>query len=1383
MDTPKIRHLDDQLEKLNSAAHCATKFKLESLSLAEAAKDVVVQLRAQADASQSDHDEDLQQRLAQAAEAMGYAARKVESYSKSLFTTQAKADKKFQEIMQSFKKYSTPLSEGKRVFASQTVLKCKGNVCCLSFVPGVLADPFIYLWVGQAQLVEIWSSGNDAAPKQEFPLTKGLTITAMAASQDVDDNVVWTGHFSGQVWIHTSTVYWLASCEQLTAPVVAICLERNRRAWVCTAASQILLLEAVVSPPTPGEQIEARVNVLSKLFNCNIGLDTPHMSKMLAVVCCHLVQNYLLVSTNDSYIRLYDAPGEKELKSCETPRLALFSHKCRLDGKDAVCNVMTSMVWRRRRESGTNHFGAAREAWRLLTGHHNGQVLVWEIGAEKRELKLLFALTAPGGPVRNLVVVEERHILLVGVETGRLLLVLLPYPGQETSIGMCPTPDKPFVIKQPQQGFQAHRTSLAGLSYWGGSIATYGKSGNVRIWELLTLLEMAAGTSEAFAAVLRGNHTSFMLRGGGAQPPIMDNFSQRSIADVVDRTSASNRVDVVAELGVASFTQTFGERAQAATEHTAPEVVHELSAARAASDVLPEAHHLSPQPPTPTAGASNTMPLSEPQTPKAITELTRVVPDPAKVATTNAHSEPAPLDISLSVLTSAQSTVPGKPSGSPVKLTKPTMPDMSQTRDELLIPRQDIQLIEVIGSGSEGKVWLSKWHGQDVAVKEVHMGTGNKLQLLSSSTSCERSTATDSLMKEVYMLSKLTQHPNIVRFFGVAIDSEECEVKRPPGIVMEYYSMGSLYNLIELARDGDANAIRVMSWPRPLDMLLSVAAGMAYLHSKNCVHGDLRSPNLFVDKSQRNGRSQVSLKVGDFGFAKLLGDDTSIAASKITNPRWMSPEALEHGVLSKEADVYSFGICMWEILTWGVPFENLMTFQVMMAIVMSDTRPEIPEDLDKRNTQGLDLGRYKALMESCWCRDPKKRPSFKEIIDKLSVMKNWKGVQAMWQKIRVVKDWQSLVATNQQENKQGKQGIDNWMTHMAQGGQEGASDNGADWANAVNLGAEESRTWSQALMGMGQAKDGQEWSDLVTGGMGVPPSGADAAADLWGSSLMTTNNAEDKLAQVLNVTAEDEDLDVQSFHPPTSVEANYPDIRQDPVLVSLSNYQKSVEMFLHKQLEGMDLKDLKASSSSTISSPAVSGTSEPVGKEDRPAPAPKPAPQGPAPPPIDFSMPAMAPPPLGLSTPTMPAPATEASAASLYPTVVVPVSTTFGGPPAASTEAAPPPSFYPSIQPVDDKFFGTPGGAAKPAASVPAPAAPAAAATAEAPSSGKVKTPFAGLDFSMLLADDEEEEEAAGSAPTPTVSAPAGAPYKPSGKNSSPWANVAVAIAVNDEEH
>lgn len=102
-----------------------------------------------------------------------------------------------------------------------------------------------------------------------------------------------------------------------------------------------------------------------------------------------------------------------------------------------------------------------------------------------------------------------------------------------------------------------------------------------------------------------------------------------------------------------------------------------------------------------------------------------------------------------------------------------------------------------------------------------------------------------------------------------------------------------------------------------------VVQGMLQLHSHRppILHRDLKSPNLLVDKHWR-------CKIADFNLSRVM--ETTAVMSSITanNPRWLAPEVITRQEYSKAADIFSFGIILWELLVWRLPWEELGPFQV-----------------------------------------------------------------------------------------------------------------------------------------------------------------------------------------------------------------------------------------------------------------------------------------------------------------------------------------------------------------------------------------------------------------------------------------------------------------------
>ncbi|KAG2495761.1 hypothetical protein HYH03_006010 [Edaphochlamys debaryana] len=299
----------------------------------------------------------------------------------------------------------------------------------------------------------------------------------------------------------------------------------------------------------------------------------------------------------------------------------------------------------------------------------------------------------------------------------------------------------------------------------------------------------------------------------------------------------------------------------------------------------------------------------------------------------------------------------------------------------------DLRLIDPIGQGAEGTVWRGRWHHIDVAVKEMHPKTASFDKLvsiakdLSSPESARSNEVLAGVIKEVSALMDLGQHPNIIRFVGVCAE--------PPRIVTEYYKMGSLFSLLKEARAGNMRTREKLSWGKRLVMLQDIAAGMAYLHSRNYIHGDLRSPNVFVTEDQH-------LKIGDFGFARILGntqDPDAGVPARLTNPRWQAPEvyAMTNAQATTAADVYSFGIIMYEMLTYANPYDDVAddTTVMMRHMMTPEWRPRLPQDERLPVPPNVHLQAFKALMQDCWAVDPSDRPAFHKIAERLMALIRW----------------------------------------------------------------------------------------------------------------------------------------------------------------------------------------------------------------------------------------------------------------------------------------------------------------------------------------------------------------------------------------------------------
>jgi len=155
-------------------------------------------------------------------------------------------------------------------------------------------------------------------------------------------------------------------------------------------------------------------------------------------------------------------------------------------------------------------------------------------------------------------------------------------------------------------------------------------------------------------------------------------------------------------------------------------------------------------------------------------------------------------------------------------------------------------------------------------------------------------------------------------------------------------------------------------------MATDTAKGMSWLHSmkpEKVLHRDLKSPNILVDKNYQ-------VKVADFGLSQLLPEgvgDRDVNRMK-GSPLWNAPEVLRRETFTEKADVYSFAICLWELISRKSPFSsyNIKNVDELKELVCNQgLRPRIPE----RTSQPII-----DLLNSCWAQDPADRPSFDVIV-------------------------------------------------------------------------------------------------------------------------------------------------------------------------------------------------------------------------------------------------------------------------------------------------------------------------------------------------------------------------------------------------------------------
>lgn len=241
-----------------------------------------------------------------------------------------------------------------------------------------------------------------------------------------------------------------------------------------------------------------------------------------------------------------------------------------------------------------------------------------------------------------------------------------------------------------------------------------------------------------------------------------------------------------------------------------------------------------------------------------------------------------------------------------------------------------------LGSGQYGVVWQGLWRKRKrVAVKVLKPGSMSKK---------------DFLVEACIM--KTLHHRNLVTLYAI------CSKEEPIYIIQEFAVGGCLLDYLRRTRKQE-------TFPQLQYIAAQVAAGMAYIESKKLIHRDLAARNVLL------GENNVA-KICDFGLARSVSCEYVSRRDNIKLPiKWMALESITQARYTIKSDVWSFGILMMEIFTYGEkPYrgQNIGSDDIEEYLSSGYRMPnppeyEIPDELYN-------------VMCSCWLEDPEKRPTF-----------------------------------------------------------------------------------------------------------------------------------------------------------------------------------------------------------------------------------------------------------------------------------------------------------------------------------------------------------------------------------------------------------------------
>lgn len=275
----------------------------------------------------------------------------------------------------------------------------------------------------------------------------------------------------------------------------------------------------------------------------------------------------------------------------------------------------------------------------------------------------------------------------------------------------------------------------------------------------------------------------------------------------------------------------------------------------------------------------------------------------------------------------------------------------------LKIQPSDLEPVRPLGKGASAEVFEASWIGCKFAVKWLKVEHVIKLR------------------QEVSIMIKLL-HPHVIRLVGFSVLSNRC------AIVMELMEM-SLRDFIDNSSSKQKLTIP-FSESEALGIITKLALGMAFLHSRGVAHGDLKCANVLVRNTTTTGRLDV--KIVDFGLSQLVGKGSSEKPSVVG--WWRAPEVILSmeakkpvDIDSKAADVYSFAMMCYEVITGKKPFQGY-SYSTARELALGGGGP---------NLNNVNVCRdLKDLLKKCWLRIPEDRPKIDDVLDKLTAMSKYR---------------------------------------------------------------------------------------------------------------------------------------------------------------------------------------------------------------------------------------------------------------------------------------------------------------------------------------------------------------------------------------------------------
>ncbi|KAK9815222.1 hypothetical protein WJX72_000200 [[Myrmecia] bisecta] len=284
----------------------------------------------------------------------------------------------------------------------------------------------------------------------------------------------------------------------------------------------------------------------------------------------------------------------------------------------------------------------------------------------------------------------------------------------------------------------------------------------------------------------------------------------------------------------------------------------------------------------------------------------------------------------------------------------------------------DVEVGQLVGQGSFGRVYQGWWQGRLVAIKVIESIPAAKLDLAGNPIEATLTTGFD--------------HPNLVHTYKYMVVNKPApaggEALAAPGtiprleeetwLLLEFCDKGCIQDAIDQRWFQAGGGVQLAN---VVITALEIASAMAYMHACNITHGDLTGSNVLLASSDGDARG-FTAKIADFGLARQLiqsGVETRTHGT-VTH---MPPELLNDGLLTKASDVYAYGVLLFELYSGQRAWARMRHAQVIHAVAIQHKHPEFPPDSPPK---------YADLALRCMSAEPKQRPTFETVIAELREM-------------------------------------------------------------------------------------------------------------------------------------------------------------------------------------------------------------------------------------------------------------------------------------------------------------------------------------------------------------------------------------------------------------